>query len=138
MNRPVFTLNIKAVVTVCKLMEGRSGGGIVNVVSATVGSANVVVLVAKTNNSLKGMVGIDNVKGILKRAIMKLPLPTVLVPFVVTTLVEVTLKSTAMTVAATTSLATPLVTTVDMSPVLLTTSYYMKTVSFSCFGSDKF
>ena len=74
----------------------------------------------------------------LGELVMKLPLPAVLIPFVIAAMMRIALGSATVAITTAATLSAPLLTSIAVSPLLMSIACCVGAISFSYFNDSGF
>lgn len=149
-NLPSFTASILPIIIPIVLIFVKTfwglfgtGEGVANTIISLVGEPIFALgvgtiiaiygLVRKEEN--KKVIGIGNVLG---ETVVGLPLPAILIPFIIAALMRIALGSATVAITTAASLTAPLMASISVSPILLAASCCVGAISFSYFNDSGF
>ena len=84
------------------------------------------------------LIKVSGIGNVLGETVVGLPLPAILIPFIIAALMRIALGSATVAITTAASLTAPLMAAISVSPILLAASCCVGAISFSYFNDSGF
>ena len=135
---PIIALAIGTIIAIYGLMGSADNKKVLHVMDEAIKSTGIIMLITGAGGSLGNVVKVSGVGTALGELVMKLPLPAVLIPFVIAALMRIALGSATVAITTAASLSAPLMGVLTVSPLLMAVSCCVGAISFSYFNDSGF
>lgn len=138
LGEPIIALAIGTVIAIYGLMGKEDAKTVLHVMDDAIKSTGIIMLITGAGGSLGNVVKVSGVGTALGELVMKLPLPAILIPFVIAALMRIALGSATVAITTAASLSAPLMGVLSVSPLLMSISCCVGAISFSYFNDSGF
>lgn len=135
---PIVALAIGTVLAIYGLMGKEDNKKVLHVMDDSVKSTGIIMLITGAGGSLGNVVKVSGVGSALGELVMNLPLPAILIPFVIAALMRIALGSATVAITTAATLSAPLMSMLTVSPLLMAVSCCVGAISFSYFNDSGF
>lgn len=135
---PIIALAIGTLIAVYGLMRKSDNKEVLHIMDDAIKSTGIIMLITGAGGSLGNVVKVSGVGTALGELVMKLPLPAILIPFVIAALMRISLGSATVAITTAASLSAPLMSSLTVSPMLMAISCCVGAISFSYFNDSGF
>lgn len=135
---PIIALAIGTLIAVYGLMRKSDNKEVLHIMDDAIKSTGIIMLITGAGGSLGNVVKVSGVGTALGELVMKLPLPAILIPFVIAALMRISLGSATVAITTAASLSAPLMSSLTVSPLLMAVSCCVGAISFSYFNDSGF
>lgn len=135
---PVIALSAGTIIAIYGLMGKDSTKEVLAVMDDAIKSTGIIMLITGAGRSLGNVIKVSGIGDALGEMIIKLPLPAVLLPFVIAALMRIALGSATVAITTAASLSAPLMGVLSVSPLLMAVSCCVGAISFSYFNDSGF
>ena len=101
-------------------------------------STGIIMLITGAGGSLGNVIKVSGIGDALGEAVMALPLPAILIPFIIAALMRIALGSATVAITTAASLSASLMGVISVSPLLMSVSCCVGAISFSYFNDSGF
>ncbi|MCQ2509761.1 MAG: GntP family permease [Lachnospiraceae bacterium] len=138
LGEPIIALAIGTIIAIYGLMGKEDAKTVLHVMDDAIKSTGIIMLITGAGGSLGNVVKVSGVGTALGELVMKLPLPAILIPFVIAALMRIALGSATVAITTAASLSAPLMGVLSVSPLLMSISCCVGAISFSYFNDSGF
>ena len=92
------------------------------------------MLITGAGGSLGNVIKVSGIGNVLGETVVGLPLPAILIPFIIAALMRIALGSATVAITTAASLTAPLMAAISVSPILLAASCCVGAISFNDSG----
>lgn len=135
---PIIALAIGTLIAIYGLMRKADNKVVLHVMDDAIKSTGIIMLITSAGGSLGNVVKVSGVGTALGELVMKLPLPAVLIPFVIAAMMRIALGSATVAITTAATLSAPLLTSIAVSPLLMSIACCVGAISFSYFNDSGF
>lgn len=135
---PIIALSVGTVIAIYGLMGKHDNKEVLHIMDDAIKSTGIIMLITGAGGSLGNVVKVSGVGTALGESVMKLPLPAILIPFVIAALMRIALGSATVAITTAASLSAPLMGVLTVSPLLMAVSCCVGAISFSYFNDSGF
>lgn len=135
---PIIALAIGTLLAIYGLMAKSDNKKVLNVMDNAIKSTGIIMLITGAGGSLGNVIKVSGVGNALGELVLKLPLPAVLIPFLIAALMRIALGSATVAITTAASLSAPLLGALSVSPLLMALSCCVGAISFSYFNDSGF
>lgn len=135
---PIIALSVGTIITIYGLMGKHDNKEVLHIMDDAIKSTGIIMLITGAGGSLGNVVKVSGVGTALGESVMKLPLPAILIPFVIAALMRIALGSATVAITTAASLSAPLMGMLTVSPLLMAVSCCVGAISFSYFNDSGF
>lgn len=135
---PIIALAIGTLIAIYGLMRKADNKVVLHVMDDAIKSTGIIMLITGAGGSLGNVVKVSGVGTALGELVMKLPLPAVLIPFVIAAMMRIALGSVTVAITTAATLSAPLLTSIAVSPLLMSIACCVGAISFSYFNDSGF
>lgn len=135
---PIIALAIGTLIAIYGLMRKADNKVVLRVMDDAIKSTGIIMLITGAGGSLGNVVKVFGVGTALGELVMKLPLPAVLIPFVIAAMMRIALGSATVAITTAATLSAPLLTSIAVSPLLMSIACCVGAISFSYFNDSGF
>ena len=122
---PIFALGVGTIIAIYGLVRKEDNKKVIGIMDTAIKDTGIIMLIS----------GIGNVLG---ETVVGLPLPAILIPFIIAALMRIALGSATVAITTAASLTAPLMAAISVSPILLAASCCVGAISFSYFNDSGF
>lgn len=135
---PIIALAIGTLLAIYGLMAGDDNKVVLKVMDDAIKSTGIIMLITGAGGSLGNVIKVSGVGNALGELVLKLPLPAILIPFLIAALMRIALGSATVAITTAASLSAPLLGVLSVSPLLMAVSCCVGAISFSYFNDSGF
>ncbi len=135
---PIIALAIGTLLAIYGLMAKSDNKKVLNIMDNAIKSTGIIMLITGAGGSLGNVIKVSGVGNALGELVLKLPLPAVLIPFLIAALMRIALGSATVAITTAASLSAPLLGALSVSPLLMAISCCVGAISFSYFNDSGF
>ena len=135
---PVIALSIGTIISIYGLMGQSSNKEVLACMDDAIKSTGIIMLITGAGGSLGNVIKVSGIGNALGEMIIRLPLPAVLLPFIIAALMRIALGSATVAITTAASLSAPLMGVLNVSPLLMAVSCCVGAISFSYFNDSGF
>ena len=135
---PIVALAIGTVIAIYGLVPKLENKKVINIMDTAVKDTGLIMLITGAGGSLGNVIKVSGIGTVLGEAVVKLPIPAILIPFIIAALMRIALGSATVAITTAASLTAPLMATISASPLLLAMSCCVGAISFSYFNDSGF
>lgn len=135
---PVIALSVGTIIAIYGLMGKEPNKEVLGVMDDAIKSTGIIMLITGAGGSLGNVIKVSGIGDALGEMIIKLPLPAVLLPFIIAALMRIALGSATVAITTAASLSAPLMGVLSVSPLLMAVSCCVGAISFSYFNDSGF
>lgn len=135
---PVIALAVGTVLAIYGLMAKEPTKEVLGVMDDAIKSTGIIMLITGAGGSLGNVIKVSGIGNALGELIIKLPLPAILLPFLIAALMRIALGSATVAITTAASLSAPLMGVLSVSPLLMAVSCCVGAISFSYFNDSGF
>ncbi len=135
---PIVALSIGTLIAIYGLMAKDPTKEVLHVMDDAIKSTGIIMLITGAGGSLGNVIKVSGVGGALGEVVMKMPLPAILLPFIIAALMRIALGSATVAITTAASLSASLIGAISVSPLLMAVSCCVGAISFSYFNDSGF
>ncbi len=135
---PIIALGIGTLLSIYGLAAKKPNKEVINIMNEAIKDTGIIMLITGAGGSLGQIIKDAGIGDILGEAVTKLPLPAVLIPFVIAALMRIALGSATVAITTAASLTAPLMGVLGISPILMAEACCVGAISFSYFNDSGF
>lgn len=135
---PIVALSIGTLIAIYGLMAKDPTKEVLHVMDDAIKSTGIIMLITGAGGSLGNVIKVSGVGGALDEVVMKMPLPAILLPFIIAALMRIALGSATVAITTAASLSASLIGAISVSPLLMAVSCCVGAISFSYFNDSGF
>lgn len=135
---PIIALAIGTLIAIYGLMAKDDNKKVLGIMDNAIKSTGIIMLITGAGGSLGNVIKVSGVGTALGELVLKLPLPAVLIPFLIAALMRIALGSATVAITTAASLSAPLLGALSVSPLLMAVSCCVGAISFSYFNDSGF
>ncbi len=135
---PIVALAIGTVIAVYGLAGHLDKDEVINIMNNSVKDTGLIMLITGAGGSLGNVIKVSGIGNVLGDAVVSLPIPAILIPFIIAALMRIALGSATVAITTAASLTAPLMASIAVSPLLLAMSCCVGAISFSYFNDSGF
>lgn len=135
---PIIALSVGTVIAIYGLMGKENNKAVLNIMDDAIKSTGIIMLITGAGGSLGNVIKVSGIGDALGAMIIKLPLPAILLPFIIAALMRIALGSATVAITTAASLSAPLMSVLSVSPLLMAVSCCVGSISFSYFNDSGF
>lgn len=135
---PIVALSIGTLIAIYGLMAKDPTKEVLHVMDDAIKSTGIIMLITGAGGSLGNVIKVSGVGDALGEVVMKMPLPAILLPFIIAALMRIALGSATVAITTAASLSASLIGAISVSPLLMAVSYCVGEISFSYFNDSGF
>lgn len=135
---PIIALGIGTLLAIYGLMAKDDTKLVLKVMDNAIKSTGIIMLITGAGGSLGNVIKVSGVGTALGELVLKLPLPAILIPFLIAALMRIALGSATVAITTAASLSAPLLSALSVSPLLMAVSCCVGAISFSYFNDSGF
>lgn len=138
LGEPIVALAIGTVIAIYGLMYKESKKEVLDVMDNALRDTGLIMLITGAGGSLGNVIKVSGIGDVLGQAVVNLPIPAILIPFIIAALMRIALGSATVAITTAASLTAPLMSVLSMSPLLMAMSCCVGAISFSYFNDSGF
>lgn len=135
---PMIALGIGTLLAIYGLMAKDDTKFVLKVMDNAIKSTGIIMLITGAGGSLGNVIKVSGVGTALGELVLKLPLPAILIPFLIAALMRIALGSATVAITTAASLSASLIGALSVSPLLMAVSCCVGAISFSYFNDSGF
>lgn len=135
---PIVALSIGTLIAIYGLMAKEPTKEVLHVMDDAIKSTGIIMLITGAGGSLGNVIKVSGVGDALGEVVMKMPLPAILIPFIIAALMRIALGSATVAITTAASLSASLMGAISVSPLLMAVSCCVGAISFSYFNDSGF
>ena len=135
---PIVALSIGTLIAIYGLMAKDPTKEVLHVMDDAIKSTGIIMLITGAGGSLGNVIKVSGVGDALGEVVMKMPLPAILLPFIIAALMRIALGSATVAITTAASLSASLIGAISVSPLLMAVSCCVGAISFSYFNDSGF
>ncbi len=135
---PIVALSIGTLIAIYGLMAKDDTKEVLKIMDDAIKSTGIIMLITGAGGSLGNVIKVSGVGTALGEVVMKMPLPAILIPFIIAALMRIALGSATVAITTAASLSASLMGAISVSPLLMAVSCCVGAISFSYFNDSGF
>lgn len=135
---PIVALAIGTLLAIYGLVAKRPNKEVLGIMNEAIKDTGMIMLITGAGGSLGQIIKDAGIGNILGEAVTKLPIPVVLIPFIIAALMRIALGSATVAITTAANLTVPLLSVLSISPLLMSVSCCVGAISFSYFNDSGF
>ena len=135
---PIIALGIGTLLAIYGLTGKQSKDATLKYMDNAIKSTGIIMLITGAGGSLGQIIKDSGIGNALGEMVTKTPLPAVLIPFVIAALMRIALGSATVAITTAANLSAPLLSVLNVSPLLMALSCCVGAISFSYFNDSGF
>lgn len=135
---PIVALSIGTLIAIYGLMAKNPTKEVLGVMDDAIKSTGIIMLITGAGGSLGNVIKVSGVGDALGEIVMKMPLPAILIPFIIAALMRIALGSATVAITTAASLSASMIGAISVSPLLMAVSCCVGAISFSYFNDSGF
>lgn len=135
---PIVALAVGTVIAIYGLVRKEDNKKVINIMDTAVKDTGIIMLITGAGGSLGNVIKVSGIGNVLGEAVVALPIPAILIPFIIAALMRIALGSATVAITTAASLTAPLMVSIAVSPILLAASCCVGAISFSYFNDSGF
>lgn len=135
---PIVALSIGTLIAIYGLMAKELTKEVLHVMDDAIKSTGIIMLITGAGGSLGNVIKVSGVGDALGEVVMRMPLPAILIPFIIAALMRIALGSATVAITTAASLSASLMGAISVSPLLMAVSCCVGAISFSYFNDSGF
>lgn len=135
---PIVALSIGTLIAIYGLMAKDPTKEVLHVMDDAIKSTGIIMLITGAGGSLGNVIKVSGVGDALGEVVMKMPLPAILLPFIIAALMRIALGSATVAITTAASLSASLIGAISVSLLLMAVSCCVGAISFSYFNDSGF
>ena len=135
---PIIALGIGTLLAIYGLTGNQSKDATLKYMDNAIKSTGIIMLITGAGGSLGQIIKDSGIGNALGEMVTKTPLPAVLIPFVIAALMRIALGSATVAITTAANLSAPLLSVLNVSPLLMALSCCVGAISFSYFNDSGF
>ncbi|WP_300754058.1 gluconate:H+ symporter [uncultured Brachyspira sp.] len=135
---PIAALMIGTLIAIYGLAFKDSKKDVLKVLEDSVKSTGMIMLITGACGCLGNVIKVSGLGNVLGDAVVNLPIPALLIPFVIAALMRIALGSATVAITTAATLTAPLMSSLGASPILLAQACCAGAISFSYFNDSGF
>lgn len=135
---PIVALSIGTLIAIYGLMAKNPNKEVLGVMDDAIKSTGIIMLITGAGGSLGNVIKVSGVGTALGEIVMKMPLPAILIPFIIAALMRIALGSATVAITTAASLSASMIGAIAVSPLLMAVSCCVGAISFSYFNDSGF
>lgn len=135
---PIVALAVGTVIAIYGLVRKEDNKKVTNIMDTAVKDTGIIMLITGAGGSLGNVIKVSGIGNVLGEAVVGLPIPAILIPFIIAALMRIALGSATVAITTAASLTAPLMASIAVSPILLAASCCVGAISFSYFNDSGF
>lgn len=135
---PMIALGIGTLLAIYGLVAKDDTKAVLKIMDDAIKSTGIIMLITGAGGSLGNVIKVSGVGTALGELVLKLPLPAILIPFLIAALMRIALGSATVAITTAASLSAPLLGAIAVSPLLMSVSCCVGAISFSYFNDSGF
>ncbi len=135
---PIVALAIGTVISIYTLAAHLDKKEVTKIMDTSIKDTGLIMLITGAGGSLGNVIKVSGIGDVLGNAVVSLPIPAILIPFVIAALMRIALGSATVAITTAASLTAPLMGVISVSPLLMAVSCCVGAISFSYFNDSGF
>lgn len=135
---PIIALAIGTLLAIYGLVAKEDNKAVLKIMDDSIKSTGIIMLITGAGGSLGNVIKVSGVGDALGSLVLQLPLPAILIPFLIAALMRIALGSATVAITTAASLSAPLLGVIAVSPLLMSVSCCVGAISFSYFNDSGF
>ena len=135
---PIVALMIGTLIAIYGLAFKDSKKEVLKVLEDSVKSTGMIMLITGAGGCLGNVIKVSGLGDVLGDAVVNLPIPALLIPFIIAALMRIALGSATVAITTAATLTAPLMANLGASPILLAQACCAGAISFSYFNDSGF
>ncbi len=138
LGQPIIALTIGTLLAIYGLMPHNDTKEVLKVMDDSIKSTGIIMLITGAGGSLGNVIKVSGIGTALGEAILNMPIPAILIPFIIAALMRVALGSATVAITTAATLSASLIGVLSVSPLLMAVSCCVGAISFSYFNDSGF
>lgn len=135
---PIVALGIGTLLAIYGLANSQSKDQVIKCMDESIKSTGIIMLITGAGGSLGQVIKDSGIGNALGEMITHTPLPAILIPFAIAALMRIALGSATVAITTAANLSAPLLSVINVSPLLMAVSCCVGAISFSYFNDSGF
>lgn len=135
---PIVALGIGTLLAIYGLMSKSHNKEVLGVMDNAIKDTGIIMLITGAGGALGNVISVSGAGAALGDLVVALPIPAILIPFVIAALMRIALGSATVAITTAASLSAPLMSVLSVSPLLMALSCCVGAISFSYFNDSGF
>jgi len=135
---PIVALMIGTLLAIYGLVAKHSKKEVLAMMEEAIRGTGIIMLITGAGGCLGNVIKVSGIGDALGEMVLGLPIPAILIPFIIAVLMRIALGSATVAITTAASLTAPLMTAIGVNPVLLAQSCCIGAISFSYFNDSGF
>lgn len=135
---PIVALIIGTLLAVYGLVAKEPTKDVIGYMNDAVKDTGMIMLITGAGGCLGNVIKVSGIGDALGEMVLGLPIPAILIPFIIAALMRIALGSATVAITTAASLTAPLMLAIGVHPVLLAQSCCIGAISFSYFNDSGF
>lgn len=135
---PIVALAIGTMISVYTLVSKVDKKKVINIMDTAIKDTGLIMLITGAGGSLGNVIKVSGIGDVLGNTVVSLPIPAILIPFIIAALMRIALGSATVAITTAASLTAPLMGVISVSPILMAVSCCVGAISFSYFNDSGF
>ena len=135
---PIFALGVGTIIAIYGLVKKEDNKKVLGMMDNAVKDTGMIMLITGAGGSLGNVIKVSGIGTVLGETVVGLPIPAILIPFIIAALMRISLGSATVAITTAASLTAPLMASISVSPILLAVSCCVGAISFSYFNDSGF
>lgn len=135
---PIVALLIGTVISIYTLAAKVERKKVLNIMDTAIKDTGMIMLITGAGGALGNVIKVSGIGDVLGNAVVKMPIPAILIPFIISALMRIALGSATVAITTAASLSAPLMGVIQVSPLLMAVSCCVGAISFSYFNDSGF
>ncbi len=135
---PVFALAVGTLLAIYGLARKEDNKKVLGIMDNAIKDTGIIMLITGAGGSLGNVIKVSGIGTVLGETVVGLPIPAILIPFIIAALMRIALGSATVAITTAASLTAPLMASISVSPILLAVSSCVGAISFSYFNDSGF
>lgn len=135
---PIIALSVGVLIAVYGLARDKDKSTVMNYMEDGIKSTGMIMLITGAGGALGFIVRDSGIGTALGELVVSLPIPAVLIPFIIAALMRIALGSATVAVTTAATLTAPLLTVVGLDPIIASMSTCAGGIAFSYFNDSGF
>lgn len=135
---PIFALGVGTIIAIYGLVRKEDNKTVLGMMDGAIKDTGMIMLITGAGGALGNVIKVSGIGDVLGETVVSLPLPAILIPFIIAALMRIALGSATVAITTAASLTAPLMASISVSPILLAASCCVGAISFSYFNDSGF
>ena len=135
---PIVALAVGTVLAIYGLVRKVDNKKVIGIMDTAIKDTGLIMLITGAGGSLGNVIKVSGIGDVLGEAVVGLPIPAILIPFIIAALMRIALGSATVAITTAASLTAPIMASIDVAPILLAMSCCVGAISFSYFNDSGF